>query len=382
MKLISHRPVQALLLACLVAASPAPAEDENGAPRLLDGAEVLAIVGDQHVLRGDVMPRVRMFMRPVLEKMTPEERYLQRKEIEQQQSTLLRQMVMQAVETKLLYVAFLQNLTGEQRATVQETIDAKVETMFENAVLEMLKKVAVADKKKTRELLRSAPQVTELARLMDQAGIDTIAELDQQLRTFLTSVELEREAFKEQNLGRSYLWDRIQKRPDINHRELLKYYRTNLEDYEIESRVRWEQLSVYFENFDSRKDAYSEIAQMGNEVLRGARLEAVARHSSQESRAGQGGLHDWTAKGSLVSDPIDQAVFTLPPEKLSRIIEDDRGFHIVRVLERREAGRVAFQDAQKEIKMTLRSRKQQEQIEKVLKELRDTIPIWTVYDEK
>ena len=86
--------------------------------------------------------------------------------------------------------------------------------------------------------------------------------------------------------------------------------------------------------------------------------------------------------GSLVSDPIDQAVFTLPPEKLSRIIEDDRGFHIIRVLERREAGRVAFQDAQKEIKMTLRSRKQQEQIEKVLKELRDTIPIWTVYDEK
>ncbi|MFP6753085.1 MAG: peptidylprolyl isomerase [Pirellulaceae bacterium] len=382
MKLISHRPVQALLLACLVMASPAPAEDGEATPRRLEGIEVLAIVGDQHILLGELMPRVRMIMQPVLEKMTPEDRYLQRKEIEKQETALLQQMVMQAVETKLLYVAFLQNLTGEQRAMAEETIDAKVEEMFENALLEMLTKVARSDKKKTRELFRSAPQVTQLAKLMDQEGIDTIAELDQQLRKFQTSVELERGAFKEQNLGRSYLWDNIKKRPEVNHREMLQYYRANVASYELESRARWEQLSVYFEKYDSRKEAYSAIALMGNEVLRGAKLESVARRSSQESRAEQGGLHEWTAKGSLVSDPIDQAVFNLPPEKLSRIIEDDRGFHIVRVLERQDAGRVTFQDAQKKIKEKLRARKQQEQIEKLLKQLRETIPIWTVYDDE
>ena len=382
MKLISHHPALALLMASLVMAPVASAEDGEATPRQLEGIEVLAIVGDQHILRGELMPRVRMVMQPVLEKMTPEDRYLQRKEIEKQETALLQQMVMQAVETKLLYVAFLQNLTGEQRAMAEETIDAKVEEMFENAVLEMLKKVARADKKKTRELLRSAPQVTQLAKLMDQEGIDTIAELDQQLRKFQTSVELERGAFKEQNLGRSYLWDNIQKRPEVNHREMLHYYRANVASYEIESRARWEQLSVYFEKYDSRKEAYSAIALMGNEVLRGAKLESVARRSSQESRAEQGGLHEWTAKGSLVSDPIDQAVFNLPPEKLSRIIEDDRGFHIVRVLERQDAGRVTFQDAQKKIKEKLRARKQQEQIEKLLKQLRETIPIWTVYDDE
>jgi len=382
MKLISHHPVLALLMASLVMAPVASAEDGEATPRQLEGIEVLAIVGDQHILLGELMPRVRMIMQPVLEKMTPEDRYLQRKEIEKQETALLQQMVMQAVETKLLYVAFLQNLTGEQRAMAEETIDAKVEEMFENALLEMLTKVARSDKKKTRELFRSAPQVTQLAKLMDQEGIDTIAELDQQLRKFQTSVELERGAFKEQNLGRSYLWDNIKKRPEVNHREMLQYYRANVASYELESRARWEQLSVYFEKYDSRKEAYSAIALMGNEVLRGAKLESVARRSSQESRAEQGGLHEWTAKGSLVSDPIDQAVFNLPPEKLSRIIEDDRGFHIVRVLERQDAGRVTFQDAQKKIKEKLRARKQQEQIEKLLKQLRETIPIWTVYDDE
>ena len=269
MKLISHHPALVLLMASLVMAPVASAEDGEATPRQLEGIEVLAIVGDQHILRGELMPRVRMVMQPVLEKMTPEDRYLQRKEIEKQETALLQQMVMQAVETKLLYVAFLQNLTGEQRAMAEETIDAKVEEMFENAVLEMLKKVARADKKKARELLRSAPQVTQLAKLMDQEGIDMIAELDQHLRKFQTSVELERGAFKEQNLGRSYLWDNIQKRPEVNHREMLQYYRANVASYEIESRARWEQLSVYFEKYDSRKEAYSAIALMGNEVLRG-----------------------------------------------------------------------------------------------------------------
>lgn len=380
MELISNRLVLLALLGCMLTA-PAVAGDENEAPRPLDGVKILAVVGDQHVLRGDVMPRVRMVMQPVLDKMTPEDRYLNRKEIKQQEITLLRQMVMQAVETKLLYIAFLQGLDGEQRATAEETIGAKIEQMFEDAVLEMLPKIAAADKKETRELFRSAPQIAQLARLMNISGIETMAELDQQLGRFQTSVELEREAFKEENLGRSYLGDQINRQPVVNHREMLDYYRTNQVNYEIESAARWEQLSVYFQEFDSRKDAYSAIAQMGNEVLRGAKLEAVARRGSQESRANQGGLHDWTSRGSLVSDPIDQAVFSLPPERLSRIIEDDRGFHIIRVLERREAGRVAFKDAQKEIRVKLRDRKRQAQIEQLLEELRETIPIWTVYDE-
>ncbi|MFP6650266.1 MAG: peptidylprolyl isomerase, partial [Pirellulaceae bacterium] len=340
MEFVSNRLVLVVLMGCMLTA-PLLASDEDGAPSPLDGTEILAIVGDQHVLRGDVMPRVRMVMQPVLAKMSAEERYLQRKEIAQQESMLLQQMVMQAVETKLLYMAFLQSLTLEQRATAHETIDLKVEEMFESAVLEMLTKIAVADKKETRQLFRSAPQVAQLARLMNIAGIDTLAALDQQLRPFQTSVELEREAFKEENLGRSYLSDRIRKRPEINHREMLKYYHVNQVNYEIESAARWEQLSVYFEEFDSRKDAYSAIAQMGNEVLRGAKLGAIARRSSQESRAAQGGMHEWTVQGSLVSEPIDQAVFSLPSEKLSRIIEDDRGFHIIRVLERRDAGRVS-----------------------------------------
>ena len=52
----------------------------------------------------------------------------------------------------------------------------------------------------------------------------------------------------------------------------------------------------------------------------------------------EGGRYDWTTKGSLVSDVIDQAIFSLPVGKLSRILEDEKGFHIVRVIEREDCG--------------------------------------------
>jgi parvulin-like peptidyl-prolyl isomerase len=380
MELISDRHLLAIVLGCTVIVSSAWAGDETGEDQTLAGTEILAIVGDRHILQGDVMPRVLMAVQPVLDKLTVEEKYLQRREIEQQKSRLLQQMLMQEVETKLLYMAFLQDLSVDQRQTAEEHIESKLKEMFEDAVLEMLKKIALADKQETRDLFRSAPQVARLAKLMDMDGIETIAELDQLLSRFQTSVELERDSFKERNLGRSFVSDKIRKRPEVNHREMLKYYRENIDKYEFDSTARWEQLSVYFENVDSRDDAYTAVATMGNEVLQGAKLEVVARRGSQDSRAAEGGLHDWTPKGSLVSEPIDLAVFHLPLEKLSRIIEDGRGFHIVRVLERRQAGRVAFQDVQKEIKKKLLEGKQQDRIDKLLKELRDAIPIWTVYD--
>ena len=78
MEFISKRPVLVVLMGCILVA-PLVASDEDGSPSQLDGTEILAIVGDQHVLRGDVMPRVRMVMQPVLVKMSAEERYLQRK---------------------------------------------------------------------------------------------------------------------------------------------------------------------------------------------------------------------------------------------------------------------------------------------------------------
>ena len=121
---------------------------------------------------------------------------------------------------------------------------------------------------------------------------------------------------------------------------------------------------------------------MGNEVfLGGVPFPVVARKHSHDPHAEEGGLYDWVTPGGLASKPIDQAVFTIEVDKLSQIIEDDLGYHIVHVLERKPAGRVSFLEAQESIRKTIESARKTAEQQKFFAELKARTKVWTVYDQ-
>ena len=143
--------------------------------------------------------------------------------------------------------------------------------------------------------------------------------------------------------------------------------------------ARWEKLTVRFDRCASKQEAWAALGNMGNEVLR-APLQAVAHRQSQGIDAAEGGYHDWTSCGSLASETLDQAIFTLPVGRLSERLEDSEGFHIVRVIERTEAGRVPFEQAQFDIKETLRKEHIKSQITTYVAKLKQEIPVWNLLE--
>jgi parvulin-like peptidyl-prolyl isomerase len=60
-------------------------------------------------------------------------------------------------------------------------------------------------------------------------------------------------------------------------------------------------------------------------------------------------------------------------------LESDEGFHIVRVLERREAGRRPFTAVQSEIRERLKEERFQAGVQEYLSTLRRDARIWTAY---
>ena len=73
---------------------------------------------------------------------------------------------------------------------------------------------------------------------------------------------------------------------------------------------------------------------------------------------------------------LDDSLFTLPPGTFSQIIESDRGFHIVPVLERKDAGRTSFVDAKGEIKKKEpKDETVKKQINKYLDDVRQKTPV-------
>ena len=110
-----------------------------------------------------------------------------------------------------------------------------------------------------------------------------------------------------------------------------------------------EKMLVRFDGFPSKQEACVAWAAWATRCC-GVPLRAVVQRQSQGIDAKDGGYHDWTTRASLASEVLDQAIFTLPVGRLSERLEDSEGFHIVRVVERTEAGRVPFEQTQVDIK--------------------------------
>lgn len=317
-------------------------------------AQIIAWVGDQPIQVGDIMPLIEQALAPQLSKLSPEELQAAQQRLEQQKEALMRQALGSAIENKLLFLDFLRQIPADKKKEVLPRITKRAEEQFYEK---------------------------QMPEAMKKAKVESPAELDAFLRRYGSSLDKQKQMFLERVLGQSVLGQKINYEPEVTHQEMLDHYHAHAAEFDRPAQARWEKLSVRFDRFPSRAEAWAALAHLGNEVLRGAPLDAVARRNSQGTDASDGGQHDWTTQGSLASEVLDQAIFTLPVGLLSERIEDEREFHIVRVIERREASRVPFVEAQKEIKEKLRKNKVRDQVTAYVAKLKKETHVWTIYDQ-
>jgi parvulin-like peptidyl-prolyl isomerase len=315
--------------------------------QITDRTEQIAFVGDQAILAGDVLPAVDQALQKYAGKVTPDE-------MQQQRALYVQQILPRKIEVKLVLLDFLRSIPADKQKEVLANIEKQVEKQYYEE------------------------QVPET---MKQLEVESLAELQAKLNKFGTSIEAQKAEYREQMVVRSMIGQKIERQPEITHDQLLKYYHEHSQDYDVPARARWEELTVRFDKFSDRASADQAIVEMGNQVLRGAELAAVAKKLSQGANAAEGGCHDWTTQGSLVSDVLDRAIFTLPVNRLSLKLEDDTGFHIVRVLEREEARRVEFVEAQDAIREKLQEEDRKRQVREYIDKLHKVTYIWTVFDQ-
>ena len=187
--------------------------------------------------------------------------------------------------------------------------------------------------------------------------------------------------FVDQMLGHLYIRGNVNRKPEVSLSEIITEYEAEKESFFRPERARWEQLTVLNANFPNEQAARTAIQEMGREAVFGGSMQAVARDRSQEPFASKGGVHDWTSRGSLASEKLDAQVFSLPLNKISGVIQDRQGFHIVRVLEREEAGYTASSALQDELRAKIRERKIETSQRNALDRMREKIPVWTLFPD-
>ena len=320
-----------------------------------DPASVIAVVGNSNVLLGDLLPQVDARIAEVEAKSGQK---IPAEQLQIAKLSLVRGLLGKTIQTKMMRESFLLEQVGIENADKRAEADAKLSG-------------------RARQMFHEA----ELPELKKQYGTEDLRELDGMLRKKGSSLLARQRDFVDQMLGHLYLRGNVNRKPEVSLSEIIAEYEAEKELYFRAERARWEQLTVLNSKFPNEQAARAAIQEMGREAVFGGSMQAVARARSQEAFASKGGVHDWTSRGALASEPLDNQIFTLPLNKISGVIQDQFGFHIIRVLEREAAGYTPRSELQDELRSKIRERKIEDSQRIALDRMREKIPVWTLFPD-
>jgi parvulin-like peptidyl-prolyl isomerase len=315
----------------------------------IDGCQVVARVEGQAVLACEVLWKVNKIIEEKQDQIPPEK-------MAEVRQMLIQQAVVEMIDRKIIYSEFRRNVPAENIPHIEE----QLLTMFEK---------------------------DEVPKLMEELKVNNQQDLEKELVRLGSSLADVRRTFNEKAIVSNWVRSKVKFDEDISPDEMLTYYHEHVKDYDYPTQVRWEELMVRKDRFGDPAKAWEELAHMGNEVcqraaavpggLRGPAFVEMAKARSDGFNAKEGGQHDWTPKGALKSAVIEEQLFQLQVGQLSDILTSDTAFHIVRVLERRDAGRKPFADVQADIRDKLKEGRREKAIVAYLERMRTAARVWT-----
>lgn len=322
----------------------------------LDGCQVVARIDDQIILACDVLWRVNQMIETQMQKIGDQAEKISDDQIAVVRRQLMRKEVASLVDRKLLYNEFRRNVPAENLPRIEENLKQPFEEH-------------------------------ELASLYKQLHVDNKHDLEHELTRLGSSLADVQRGFNERVVAAEWIRSKVKVNEDVSPDQMIEYYRAHLTDYDYPSQTRWEELAIRKDRFKDPAEAFAALASLGNEVwvqgqtkpVHGAAFAEIAKVKSDGFTAKDGGAHDWTTKGALQCKAIDEAIFTLQVGQMSQIIDGGPMFHIVRVLERKEAGRKPYTDVQADIRDKLKEQRFQAEVEKYLTKLRGEARIWTAF---
>ena len=327
----------------------------------IHGTETVARVGTQVILMGDVLPKLRRAaLRMITEsiKNMPEEvrATITPEEIEQQKHMIIERNYPDVLEERIVFDLVYNDYGLSQDRASKTGFNDKMGEEFDRH---------------------------EIPEMMKEFNVENVAALKRFLEEQLgSSLEKERRLWIREQIARQWIGMSMQRATgECTQDEMMDFYERNKAMFTSTAQVRWQEMVVLLSSHQTEEEAWNKIRWMGNQVANGAPFEEIVKANSDGFTASEGGVWDWTTKGSLTSVELEQAIFSQPKGQLSpAIIRSDRGLHIVRVLERQESTVVPFATAQGTIREKIKNQRVQRYQAEYFAELRRRFPTEIVKD--
>ncbi len=198
----------------------------------------------------------------------------------------------------------------------------------------------------------------EFNRLLKESG-ETYSEFRERVKQQLIALSFANQKRRE-----------FEKEITISEPDILKYYNEHPEEFSHPQRtlVRRIFLSAS-KNPAERETVKKRIYEIYEQIQKGADFKELAGTISEGPEAEQNGLIGWVSKGDLVPE-LEEFVDKAAPGEISKPIETEWGFHILKVEEKQEAGVIPYEQARLLIEPKLKENYVNERYQKWINELK------------
>lgn len=158
----------------------------------------------------------------------------------------------------------------------------------------------------------------------------------------------------------------------VSDAEVKEFYDKNPETFTQPEQARASHILIMVDAKASeteRKKAREKIDALLKQVKSGADFAKVAQENSGCPSSKQGGDLGYFGKGQMVK-PFEEAAWSLKPGEISGVVETQFGYHIIKLVEKRPASKIPFDDVKARIADSLKRKKVGEAVNAVLEDAR------------
>lgn len=271
----------------------------------------------------------------------------------------------------------------KQRMGGQEVPDAQkqqirkrvVDMMVDQALLEQKLKekgLSVSDEAVVEEIKKIAGQqgqsMEDVEKEIQQWGM-TLNDLKSQLRMKLMMDKLIEAETKDAT---------------VSAEEVRKFYDENPQHFDQPEQVKASHILVKVDpeaTPEAKAEAKKKIEDILKQVKAGGDFAALAKEHSDCPSAAQGGDLGAFGRGQMVKE-FEEAAFAMKPGEISGVVETQFGYHIIKVTDKTEAGKVPFDEVKDQIEGYLTQQKRSEFWQTYSQKMRDDAKIEYSAEEK
>ncbi|NPA48759.1 MAG: hypothetical protein GXO20_02155 [Thermodesulfobacteria bacterium] len=187
-----------------------------------------------------------------------------------------------------------------------------------------------------------------------------------------------------QILAQAYLEKVLAGVDKVDEKELKAYYEKNKEKFQEPKAIRARHILIKVPQNASpeeEKKALKKAQELRARLLKGEDFAELAKKYSEDpGTKDRGGDLGFFTRGQMVKE-FEEAAFSLKPGEISPPVRTAFGYHLIKVEEVREAKQKSFEEVKEKVRQELVAAKEEEALQKVLKELQKKYPT-KIYEDR